>query len=243
MSAVHFVPVARGDLAKYTLGGVPLNKCGAEAVSARARLCGIGTQEDAGDSLPMILALLMASSGIVGECANVALPRWSDVAEEARRLLVLTIRREGRVTRTAADVANLVNKPAVVESYRTLGNRWTIAESSRDGATELQRARAALEADQSQVNLLRDLASALDAPPSSRPWWRSKAVLAIITLAAIFVLGHVALLLRVLAKVHVADPMVLMYPIAGLSASALVGAVAVGVNALADAPRRRQKAD
>ena len=68
-------------------------------------------------------------------------------------------------------------------------------------------------------------------------------MLAIITLAAIFVLGHVALLLRVLAKVHVADPMVLMYPIAGLSASALVGAVAVGVNALADAPRRRQKAD
>ena len=59
-------------------------------------------------------------------------------------------------------------------------------------------------------------------------------------IAAIFILGHVALLVRVLMKVHVADSNVLLLPIAGLSASALVGALAIGINKLSEPSAKRK---
>ena len=56
--------------------------------------------------------------------------------------------------------------------------------------------------------------------------------MAVLGTAACFVVIHVLLLVRVLAKVHRADSNVLLLPVIGLSASAAVAALAVGVNKL-----------
>ena len=57
-------------------------------------------------------------------------------------------------------------------------------------------------------------------------------------LAALFILVHIVLLVRVLHKVHIADSNALLYPIAGLSISALVGAFAIGINSLSE-PKKK----
>lgn len=49
---------------------------------------------------------------------------------------------------------------------------------------------------------LRGLADTLEAPANERPWWTSKPVLLVLMLSALFVLGHAALLVRVLFKVR-----------------------------------------
>ena len=64
-------------------------------------------------------------------------------------------------------------------------------------------------------------------------------MLLVLALTALFVVGHVVLLVRVLMKVHNADSSVLILPIAGLSASALVGAFAMGVNKLSEPSKKR----
>ena len=63
-------------------------------------------------------------------------------------------------------------------------------------------------------------------------------VLFVLSLAALFVLIHVLLLVRVLFKVHAVDSRVLLYPIVGLSASAIVGGFAVGVHKLSDTSKK-----
>ena len=78
------------------------------------------------------------------------------------------------------------------------------------------------------------LADALDAPPPSRPWYRSKLVLLIVGITTLFVAAHVLLLARVLSRVHNFDAQILLLPFLGLSASAIVAAFAVGVNRLSD---------
>ena len=69
-------------------------------------------------------------------------------------------------------------------------------------------------------------------PGPTRPWYRSKAVMGVLVVAALFVVVHLFLLVRVLAKVHKADNSILLLPVVGLSASALVAALALGVNKL-----------
>ena len=89
---------------------------------------------------------------------------------------------------------------------------------------------------------LRALADALDAPPPSRPWYRSKLVLLIVGITTLFVAAHVLLLARVLSRVHNFDAQILLLPFLGLSASAIVAAFAVGVNRLSD-PAKSEKRD
>ncbi len=106
--------------------------------------------------------------------------------------------------------------------------------------TELERARRELGGDSSLSTgkWLRSLADALDEPAIERPWWTSKVVLAILAVAGLFVGVHVLLLLRVLSKVHAADSTVLLLPLAGLSASALVGLLALIINWVSERPKR-----
>ena len=192
------------------------------------------------------LSVAAASSGV-----SVHMNTWSELRDEARGLLLLGIRRDGRISASTAEALTVLNKPAVVERYRIMGNRWTIAESCRDAQTPaaaeravVERARRALgggDATLSTGEWLTGLAAAIDAPVDERPWWASKLVLVVVSLAALFILVHVALLLRVMLKVHAADSKVLLLPIAGLSASAVVGAFAIGVHVMTGSGEPRAK--
>lgn len=230
--------VSVSDLSLFQIGGTPIPQCSPEVVAKRARACGVPGSTDS-ELLPMLIAALMAAAGHRDD--SKAVTSWRDLTEEARALLILSLRREGCVSTTTADTVNLLCKPQVVERYKTLGNRWTIPESSRDHRDELDRARAAVLTSSGDASL-RALGGALEEPVVERPWYSSKVVLVIVGIAALFVLVHVALLLRVLGKVHSTDNQVLMLPVVGLSASALVGAFAIGVNRLTSSPPKR-KAD
>ena len=110
---------------------------------------------------------------------------------------------------------------------------------------ELARKELGGESSLSTGQWLRQLADALDEPAEERPWYKSKVVLAIVSLAAFFVGFHVLLLVRVLQKVHIADNRVLLYPIAGLGTAGVVGAFAIGVHKLSGpdtpAPKKSNK--
>ena len=129
-------------------------------------------------------------------------------------MLLLSLRRDGQLSTTAAAALSVLNKPQVVEKYKLLGNRWTITEDKRDAPSAIELARKELggESSLSTGQWLRQLADALDEPAEERPWYKSKVVLAIVSLAAFFVGFHVLLLVRVLQKVHIADNRVLLYP-------------------------------
>ena len=85
---------------------------------------------------------------------------------------------------------------------------------------------------------LNSLADVLDEPANMRPWYRSKLVMMVLSLAALFILLHLGLLLKALTKVHQTDNTVLgpvlLLPVVGLSASAALALVAVAINKLTD---------
>lgn len=192
-------------------------------------------------------AATKGSSGSSSSDGSLPPDAWRDLREEAKGLLLLSLRRDGQLSTTAAAALSVLNKPQVVEKYKLLGNRWTITEDKRDAPSAIELARKELggESSLSTGQWLRQLADALDEPAEERPWYKSKVVLAIVSLAAFFVGFHVLLLVRVLQKVHIADNRVLLYPIAGLGTAGVVGAFAIGVHKLSGpdtpAPKKSNK--
>ena len=189
----------------------------------------------------MLGALLQVESRTAEGAAawTVSKGAWHEVREEAAGLLLLAIRRDGHLSAASAAALNVLNKPQVIEKYTLKGNRWTLAEMCRDPAVVTARKDLDGDGPGSTGEWLRSLADALDAPADERPWHQSTVALLIVGLAVLFVLVHVLLLGRTLYKVHSADSMVLLYPLAGIGASAAVGAFAVGVHHLSNPPPKR----
>lgn len=247
-----FCATDAASVATCTLDGAPLQSLGADVLRSRAKLLGLPRIGDE-QQLRLLIAVLQAhvaseraqasgASGSSSGSASVLPPNtWQELREETKGLLLLAVRREGKLSASTAEALNVLNKPQVVEKYKLLGNRWTIPEEKRDAPSAVERARKELGGDSAGVSTgqwLRTLADALEEAPEERPWYTSKAVLAIVALAAAFVLVHVVLLVRVLQKVHFADNRVLLYPVAGLSMSAVVGAFAIGVHKLSEPPKK-----
>ena len=239
---VTFKPTAKPDLAKLRLPGTSLENASDAAVAAEGKTHGLPQVVLADpDVARMVLgALLAAGAGELLASGQPAPPVWPAMQQQARGLLLHAVRREGFVSRHTADALNLLNKTAVVQSYTVAGGRSSVPR-------ELALARAKLAAgdadeDTSMGDWLRALADALDAPPPSRPWYRSKLVLLIVGITTLFVAAHVLLLARVLSRVHNFDAQILLLPFLGLSASAIVAAFAVGVNKLSD-PAKSEKRD
>eukprot|EP00308_Calcidiscus_leptoporus_P009452 CAMPEP_0119366762 /NCGR_PEP_ID=MMETSP1334-20130426/13591_1 /TAXON_ID=127549 /ORGANISM="Calcidiscus leptoporus, Strain RCC1130" /LENGTH=238 /DNA_ID=CAMNT_0007383033 /DNA_START=30 /DNA_END=746 /DNA_ORIENTATION=- len=234
---MSFCRLSSSDVDHYSLDGVPLSRH--DAASLRACATARGLPRDLQDDerlLRVLLAVLLAAGGAervgsikgTGEAVSSGILAWCDIREEARGYLLASIRREGSLSAQAADALNMLNRPHVVESFQDLGNRWTKLDES-EGRARPRMVRG-LEADMGASSA--QGASAESEPLPSRPWYRSKMVLAILAVAVFFVLVHVVLLLRVLAKVHQADSNVLLYPVYGLSASALVAVFAIVINKL-----------
>ena len=191
----NFAPLTLEQCNNLVLDDAPLGSCAVDDLQKRASACGIKLGDETQLRL-LIGSLLAATGGSFG--AHV----WSEVRDEARGLLLLAIRREGRVSESTAEALNVLNKPAVVEKYRALGNRWTISEASREAPSAIERARKEL-GDDGSLNTgewLRALADSLEAVDEPRPFWASTLVLFVVSLTAIFILVHVALLVRVLFK-------------------------------------------
>ena len=231
---MRFVAVTSKDAASLSLDGVALGKLNGDALSARASILGIPRLSDDLKTQLLIGVMIAATEGKLHKGT------FSELRDEARGLLLLSIRREGQLSANSAEAVNVLNKGAVVEKYRRLGNRWTMAPEAKDDAVEKARKELGGPDVPNTAEWLRELADALDEPVEERPFWKSKAVLFVLFLAGLFILVHVVLLVRVLHKVHVADSNVLFYPIAGLSVSALVGAFAIGVNTLSE-PKKKPK--
>jgi len=225
MAALKFKELAVNDLATTTVpDGCALTQLAGDALLARGRALGLPSLGDEPQTRMLIGALHTA--------CEVGVPHkgtWSELREEVRGLLLLALRREGRVSAKTAEALNVLNKPPVIEKYQVFGNRWTMPEASRE---MVEAAKRELDASSSVTTTewLRSLADALDEPVDERPWWTSTPVLLVLFLASLFILAHVVLLARVLFKVHDRDNSVLFLPIAGLSASALVGAFAIGIH-------------
>ena len=228
-AAVGFTPVAAQDLAKYELDGeklsaIKLPKLRLAAI--RLRLPASTLEQES--VMRMLFAALLAAS------SSDRIQTWDMLPEQSAGLLLHAIRCEGHVSSHTANALNVLSKPMIVERYRTFGNRWTMPVEQFSPA-ELVKARACLDPKSKAASMgewLNSLAAVLDEPASTRPWYCSKAVIAVLTLAALFIVIHVGLLLKTLSKIHAADNMVLLLPVLGLSASAMVAAFAVAVNAL-----------
>ena len=231
---VRFAPIGADELATISLDGIAVDQLSGEALNARASALGLPTLGDELQTRLLIGTLSVATNGELHKGT------WLEVRSEARGLLLLALRREGCVSPRTVEALTVLNKPPVVEKYRTLGNRWTIPEASRDADSAVERARKELDGGNavSTSEWLRGLADALEEPADERPWWSSKVVLAVLSLAALFVMAHVALLVRVLFKVHARDTSVLFLPIVGLSASALVGTFAIGIHRMSEPAKK-----
>jgi len=234
-TAVRFRSLSASEVAAVALDGAPLSTLSGEALLAHAHACGLPPLGDDAQTRLVLAALASGtgSSSIASDC-------WSEMRDEARGMLLLAASRDGVLSADTAAALNVLNQPQVVEKYKVLGNRWTVPETSRDMPSAVERARQELDhgSSLSTQEWLRGLADTLEAPANERPWWTSKPVLLVLMLSALFVLGHAALLVRVLFKVHSADNRVLLYPLAGLSASAVVGAFAVAVHRMSEPPKR-----
>lgn len=234
---MKFVAVDADALASLSIGGSMLAQLSSEMLFRRAADFGLPMLSEHEHVRILLGALLVATGGKLHK------DTWSEIREEARGLLLLAIKREGRISASTASALVVLNKPAVVEKYQKLGNRWTISEGSRDpqgAAIEVARQQLGGSDASSTAEWLRGLADALDEPTNDRPWWTSKPVLVVLVLTAVFVVIHILLLVRVLFKVHKADSSVLILPIAGLSASALVGAFAIGIHVMSG-PSEKKK--
>jgi hypothetical protein len=235
---MKFEAVSPEDLHNLSLdGSAPIAHLSSEELLDQALTLNLPKLDNDQHLRVLLGALLRAENG------KVHAGSWSEVRDEARGLLLLAIRRDGRLSASSAQAATALNKPAVVEKYKAMGNRWTMSEASRDPAdSAIARARTELGIDESvgAAEWLSTLADALEAPVDERPWWTSKFVLIVLGIAAVFVLVHVLLLVRVLMKVHSTDSNVLIYPIAGLSASAVVGAIAICIHKLSEPKGKAQ---
>ncbi|KAL1498849.1 hypothetical protein AB1Y20_013375 [Prymnesium parvum] len=157
---------------------------------------------------------------------------WASLSASARGLLLLAVRREGCVSAGSAQALNLLNKPQVVGKYAPL---------APPHAHTLRRARDALGGGDAPVDeWLGALGALLEEPPRATRWYASPPAAAAVALAAGFVLLHTLVLLRALQHVHAADRTLLLLPLLGLGASAAVGGIAIGVNKLSEAPRRKR---
>ena len=241
---MKFAAVDSSSLASYSLNGVPLPQLHDSALKEWANAQGLPVLAE--EHTRMVLCALLAAS----ESSATEGP-WRSLREEARGLLVLAVKREGCISATSVAALDLLNKPQIVERYKTYGNRWTINEKSKDlrdrgaaeGRAELTRAREALGDGGSEQlgDWLRSLANVLDEEPvDARPWYLSKPVLVILVITAAFIFAHIVLFVRILHKVHTVDSTALRYPLMGLGASSLVGGIAVGISKLSDigAPKR-----
>ena len=237
---MRFASLSASDVAALALDGVAL-----PSLSATCCRCGRGRRASEGAWRRRGAArLLLAAPSARTATREPPREAYLDVREEARGLLLHALRREGQISTATADALNVLNQPEVVEKYTARGNRWTMSEASREAPSAVERARKELGAEsaQSTKEWLRTLADALEAPPTDRPWYASTMVWFVLALAALFVLVHALLLARVLTKVHAADANVLLYPLYGLSASAAVGAFAIGVHKLSE-PKEKQAKD
>ena len=254
MASLCFKEANSGCFDDCSLDGVALSQLDLAALRSWTKAQGIPDLPEAHARMVLCaLGLALGTSSVGG-----SQPLWKGMREETRGLMVLAIRREGYISTATAAALNLLNKPQVVEKYKMYGNRWTTPEAAREtlrertaaaeGREELARAREALGAGGSQPlgEWLRSLGDVLDEEPNPRPWYMSKTVLIILSIAALFVFVHVVLLMRVLQKIHTADSSVLMMPMIGLGASAAVGGLAVGLNKLSElsapAPKKPLKA-
>jgi hypothetical protein len=211
---VLFLPVSAGDDEQYLLDGRPVSQHDLESLRSAARAASLPDSAMGNErALRVLLTALLAADGAErldrpskgpGQAVSSALPDWTDLRAEARNYLLLAVKREGGVSRTTCDACNLLNKAEVVESYQVHGNRWTMRPDGRERHPELSRAKALepTSAAASTAEWLRQLGDVLDAPVTSRPWYTSKAVLAILGVACAFVIVHILLLVRVLAKVR-----------------------------------------
>merc|ERR1712087_721575 len=187
--------------------------------------------------LRMLLAALLAAGGSErmnapsgpGQAVSSALPRWDDMHQQARAFLIAGIRREGCVSQKTAQAVNMLNKPIVMEPYQKFGDRWTIPDNEIDYGSRRPTRLDSIDAEE----LVRSYAQKPEVEKTlQHPWWFSKVVFAVLSVAVIFVVVHVALLCRVLVKVHATEPGVLLLPVVGLSASAFGALLAIGINKL-----------
>jgi len=239
---VLFTPVGKRDPEQYLLDGKPVSQHDFDSLISAAR--GASLPDAALDDervLRLLLTALLVSGGAErldrpsrgpGQAVSSPLPNWEDLRPEARNYLLLSIKREGEVSRTTCDACNLLNKADVVESYQVHGNRWTMRPDGRERHPELSKAKALEPASEAATTAewLRQLGEVIDSPGSSRPWYTSKMVLAILGVALVFCVVHLILLVRVLAKVHSSDPAILMLPVMALGGAGMVGLVAVCIH-------------
>ena len=230
-AAAGFKPVAAHDLANYQLDGESLKAIALPALRAAAtrhRLPASTLEQE--EVMRMLFAALLEASSADRMLA------FETLSDQCAGLLLHGIRREGLLSSHTADALNVLNKPQVVERYRAYGNRWTLPVE-QPNPDELERARARLDAKSEATSMgewLNSLADVIDEPANTRPWYRSKLVMMVLSLAAFFILLHVGLLLKALAKVHETDSTVLLLPVVGLSASAALALFAVAINKLTD---------
>ena len=83
-------------------------------------------------------AATKGSSGSSSSDGSLPPDAWRDLREEAKGLLLLSLRRDGQLSTTAAAALSVLNKPQVVEKYKLLGNRWTITEDKRDAPSAIE---------------------------------------------------------------------------------------------------------
>uniref|UniRef100_A0A7S0LRP1 Uncharacterized protein n=1 Tax=Coccolithus braarudii TaxID=221442 RepID=A0A7S0LRP1_9EUKA len=236
---MSFRRVSAADVDEYSLDGVILSQHDAASLRACATARSIPRelQEDE-RMLRVLLAALLAAAGAerasdstrVGATVSSGILAWRDLRNEAASYLIASIKKEGCVSAQAANALNVINRPHVVESFTQRGNRWTLDPDEQDMA-RLPQTRG-LQADTSATSTPTEKGEDKIHDRPTRAWYRSKMVLWVLIIALIFVVVHVALLLRVLVKVHNTDSTVLLYPVYGLSASALVAAFAIVVNKL-----------
>jgi len=220
---------AAGEL---VIDGEPLSQLTGEPLLQRARSCGLPKLLSDEEQIRLLLGTLLKSGAALSPGV------WGEVREEAAGLLLHAVKREGCLPESTAAALNVLNKPQVVEKYTTKGNRWTIADACRDPSVARARKELGDDGPGSTGEWLRHLGEALDEPVDERPWYTSKAVLGVLFLAFLFIAVHIILLVRVIVKVHTVDNRVLLYPIAGLSASAIVGGFAIGIHRMSDPPKK-----
>jgi len=133
--------------------------------------------------LRVLLAAMLAAGGAErldapprgpGVAVSSGAADWADVRDEVRTFVLASIRRDGALTAQAAKTATLLNTPHAVESFKTLGNRWTDQD---DESSERDRLISNRERDLASAEWVRSLAAQSGsgrADVAERPWYRSK---------------------------------------------------------------------
>ena len=226
--AFAFKELAANDLEHTWIGGTALSQLTGAALLSCAEALGLPALGDDAQTRMLLGALVVACPSGAPHQGS-----WSEIRDEARGLLLLALRRDGRVSANTAQACNALNKSPVLQKYQVFGNRWTRSPAAlREEAVERARGELGGSSSTSTGEWLRGLADALEEAPSDRLWWTSPPVLFILLIVSLFILVHVVLLLRVLMKVHDRDKSVLLLPAYGLSAAGAVGAVAVAIHRL-----------